>query len=139
MPSKLMEYFNQSPRIGTLSTADKAGKVDSAVFGSPRMIDEKTVIMGLGQNRTLANLRQNPHAVFLRVEPGKEFMDWKGVRVYLMVKTLATSGPVLDNFKAQMAKVAGEEAAAMVHAVVTFEITEVRPLIDMGQGWEQSI
>ena len=139
MPSKLMEYFNQSPRIGTLSTADKAGNVDSAVFGSPRMIDEKTVIMGLGQNRTLANLQQNPHAVFLRVEPGKEFMDWKGVRVYLKVKALATSGPVLDNYKAQMAKVAGEEAAAMVHAVVTFEITEVRPLIDMGQGWEQSI
>jgi hypothetical protein len=139
MPSKLMDYFNQSPRIGTLSTADKAGNVDSAVFGSPRMIDEKTVIMGLGQNRTLANLQQNPHAVFLRVEPGKEFMDWKGVRVYLRVKGLATSGPVLDNYKAQMAKVAGEEAAAMVHAVVTFEITEVRPLIDMGQGWEQSI
>ncbi len=139
MPSKLMDYFNQSPRIGTLSTADKAGNVDSAVFGSPRMVDEKTVIMGLGQNRTLANLQQNPHAVFLRVEPGKEFMDWKGVRVYLKVKALATSGPLLDNYKAQMAKVAGEEAAAMVQAVVTFEITEVRPLIDMGQGWEQSI
>jgi len=139
MPSKLMEYFNKSPRIGTLSTADKAGNVDSAVFGSPRMIDEKSVIMGLGQNRTLTYLQQNPHAVFLMVEPGKEFMDWKGVRVYLRVKALVTSGPVLDNYKAQMAKVAGEEAAAMVHAVVSFEITEIRPLIDMGQGWEQSV
>jgi hypothetical protein len=139
MTSKLMEYFNKSPRIGTLSTADKAGKVDSAVFGSPRMTDEKTVVMGLGQNRTLANLQQNPHAVFLIVEPGKEFMDWKGVRVYLKVKDLATSGQMLDNFKAQMAKVAGEEAAAMVHAMVRFEVLEVRPLIDMGQGWEQSV
>jgi hypothetical protein len=48
MPSKLMEYFNKAPRIGTLSTADKSGNVDSAVFGSPRMTDEKTVVMGLG-------------------------------------------------------------------------------------------
>jgi len=72
----------------------------------------------------VTHLQQNPHAVFLMVEPGKEFMDWKGVRVYLKVKALATSGPVLDNYKAQMAKVAGEEAAAMVHAAVTFEITE---------------
>ncbi len=139
MTSKLMDYFNKSPRIGTLSTADKAGNVDSAVFGSPRMTDEKTVIMGLGQNRTLANLQVNPNAVFLIVEPGKEFMDWKGIRVYLKVQDLATSGPVLDNFKANMAKAAGQEAADMVHAVVRFSITDVRPLIDFGQGWEQSI
>ena len=102
MASQLMEYFNKSPRIGTLSTADMAGNVDSAVFGSPRMTDEKTVVMGLGQNRTLTNLQQNPHAVFLIVEPGKEFMDWKGIRVYLKVHTIASSGPVLDTFKAQI-------------------------------------
>jgi hypothetical protein len=139
MPSKLMEYFNRSPRIGTLSTADGAGNVDSAVFGSPHMTDEKTVVMGLGENRTLSNLQDNPHAVFLIMEPGKEFMDWKGLRVYLEVKDLVTSGPVFDTFKAQMAKVAGEAAAAMVYAVVKFEITGVRPLIDFGQGWEKSI
>jgi hypothetical protein len=139
MPSKLMDYFNKSPRIGTLSTADKAGNVDSAVFGSPHMTDEKTVVMGLGKNRTLANLKQNPHAVYLIMESGATLMDWKGIRVYLKAKNIATSGPVLDTFKAQMAKVAGEEAAKMIHAAVTFAVTEVRPLIDMGQGWEKSV
>ena len=139
MPSKLMEYFNKSPRTGTLSTADKAGNVDSAVFGSPRMTDEKTVVMGLGQNRTLADLQQNPHAVYLIMEPGATIMDWKGVRVYLKVRSIATSGPVLDTFKAQMAKVAGEEASKMIHAVVNFDVTDIRPLIDMGQGWEKSV
>jgi hypothetical protein len=78
------------------------------------MTDEKTVLMGLGQYRTLANLQQNPYAVFLIVEPGKEFMDWKGIRVYLKAQTIATSGPVLETFNGNMAKVAGEEAAAMV-------------------------
>jgi hypothetical protein len=139
MPGKLMEYFNKSPRIGTLSTASKAGKVDSAVFGSPHMTDEKTVVMGLGNNRTLANLQENQNAVFMIIEPGKAFLDWKGVRVYLSVKTLATSGPQLEAFKNQMAQVAGKEAADMVHAMVVFEIREIRPLIDMGQGWEKSI
>ena len=139
MSSKLMEYFNKSPRTGTLSTADKAGKVDSAVFGSPRMTDEKTVVMGLGKNRTLANLQQNPHAVYLIMEPGATLMDWKGIRVYLKAQNIATSGPVLDNYKAQMAKVAGEDAAKMIHAAVSFVVTEVRPLIDMGQGWEKSV
>jgi len=139
MPSKLMDYFNKSPRIGTLSTADKAGSVDSAIFGSPRMTDEKTVVMGLGKNRTLANLQQNPQAVYLIMEPGASIMDWKGIRVYLKSKKIATSGPVLDTFEAQMAKVAGEEAAKMIYAVVNFEVNEVRPLIDMGQGWEKSV
>jgi hypothetical protein len=139
MTSKLREYFNKSPRIGTLSTADRSGKVDSGVFGSPHMTDEKTVLMGLGKNRSFANLQQNPQAVYLIMEPGKTIMDWKGIRVYLEAKEIATSGPVLDAFKANMAKVAGEAAAKMIYATVSFTITEVRPLIDMGQGWEKSI
>ena len=139
MSSKLMDYFNKSPRIGTLSTADKAGSVDSGVFGSPHMTDEKTVLMGLGNSRTLANLQQNPHAVYLIMEPGATIMDWKGIRVYLKVQAIATSGPVLDAFKANMAKVAGEAAAKMIYATVSFGITEIRPLIDMGQGWEKSV
>ncbi|MDD1700552.1 MAG: pyridoxamine 5'-phosphate oxidase family protein [Methanoregula sp.] len=139
MPSKLMEYFNKSPRIGSLSTADKAGNVDSGIFGSPRMTDDRTVVMGLGKNRTLANLQQNPHAVYLIMEPGASIMDWKGIRVYLKAQNIAISGPVLETFKAQMAKVAGEEAAKMIYATVSFLVTEVRPIIDMGQGWEKSV
>ena len=139
MANKLMEYFNKAPRLGTLSTADRSGKVDSAVLGSPRMTDEKTVVVGLGKNRTLANLQQNPHAVYLVMEPGKTLPDWKGVRVYLKAKSIATSGPALESYKAQMAKVAGEAVAKMMAAVVNFEVTEVRPIVDMGQGWEKSV
>lgn len=111
MTSKLMDYFNKQPRIGTLSTASREGKVDAAVFGSPRMIDEKTVVMGLGKNRTLANLQENPHAVYLIMEPGKGLMDWKGVRVYLRAQEVATAGPSLDTLRGNIAKVAGEQAA----------------------------
>ncbi|MCA1916522.1 pyridoxamine 5'-phosphate oxidase family protein [Methanospirillum hungatei] len=139
MTTKLMEYFNKSPRIGVLSTADKSGHVDSGIFGSPRMTDEKTVIMGLSNNRTLANLQQNPHAVYLIIEPGTALTDWKGIRVYLVALQIATSGKDLDAFKSQIAEVIGKEAADMIVALVTFEVTGVRPIVDMGQGWEQSI
>ncbi|HOX35665.1 MAG TPA: pyridoxamine 5'-phosphate oxidase family protein [Methanoregulaceae archaeon] len=139
MAKKLMDYFNKAPRIGTLSTADKTGKVDSAVLGSPRMTDEKTVIAGLGKNRSLINLQQNPHAVFLVMEPGTTLADWKGVRLYLRVKSIATTGPALAAYKAEVAKIAGQQAADMMAAAVTFSVEEIRPLVDMGQGWEKSI
>jgi hypothetical protein len=139
MSARLVDYFNKQPRIGILSTANREGKVDAAIFGSPMMIDEKTVVMGLGQNRTFTYLQENPNAVYTIVEEGEAFMDWKGLRVYLKMKEYATSGETLETYKKQVARAAGEDAAAMIHASVTFEVTEVRPLIDMGQGWEKSV
>ncbi len=139
MSEALMEYFNKQPRLGTLSTADKSGKVDSAYFGSPRMVDEKTIFMGLGNNRTFTNLQENPSAVFMVMEPGESIMDWKGVRIYVKMTDCQTSGEKLDDLKATIAAKAGESAAKMMHAAVTFEIQEVRPLADFGQGWEKSI
>ena len=139
MSEKLMEYFNKTPRLGTLSTASKAGKVDVAYFGSARMIDEKTIFMGCGKNRTFANLQENPNAVFVIMEPGNSPPEWKGVRLYLKMTDCQTSGKKLDMLKAQIAEKAGEAAAKMMHAAITFEIEELRPFADFGQGWEKSI
>jgi len=41
--------------------------------------------------------------------------------------------------RAQAARAVGEEAARAIYAAVTFEIEEVRPIVDLGQGWEKSI
>jgi len=129
---ELMEIFNKRPRIGTLSTANKNGEVNVAVFGSPQMIDENTVVMGIGNNRTLRNLKENPKAVFIVLEPGKGIMDWKGARVYLRATNIESSGAFYENIKEAIRKAAGEQAAQMIHAAIRFEITEVRPIVDFG-------
>lgn len=139
MAGKLIEYFNKQPRLGVISTSSKDGKVDSAVYGSPQMIDEKTVIVALAKSRTFVNLQENPNAIFMIMEPGAGILDWKGIRVYLRMKEYATSGPQLDMYKSQAAKIVGEQAVEMIKVFATFEVTEVRPLIDFGQGWEKSI
>jgi hypothetical protein len=139
MSKNLIEYFNKSPRLGTLSTSSKDGKVDVAVLGSPRMVDEKTVIISLAKNRTFANLQENPNAVFIIMEPGEGIFDWKGIRVYLRMKEYVTSGEMLDMIRIQSSKFIGEAAAKMIHAAVTFEVTEIRPIVDMGQGWQNTI
>ena len=139
MFENLINYFNRQPRIGTLSTASKDGQVDAACFGSPMMVDEKTVVMAVRKNRTFANLQENPNAVFMIMEPGKTGPEWKGVRVYLKMSAIETSGAKLDTMRARLAKILGEEQAKTFHAAVTFEIQNVRPIVDLGQGWEKSI
>ena len=153
MPANLIEYFNKAPRLGVLSTSSKDGKVDSAVFGSPQMIDEKTVLIATAQNRTFENLMENPNAVYMileqcsestreeniNMEPGSFAMDWKGIRVYMTMKEYMTSGQMLEMIRNQAANFVGVEAAKLIYAAITFEIYEVRPLVDFGQGWENSI
>ncbi len=139
MSAKLMEYFNRQPRLGILGTASKGGIVDVAVMGSLQMIDEKTITAAFARGRTFANLQENPNAVYMIMNQGSEILDWKGIRVYLRMREYVTSGPQLESYKSQVAKVVGEQAAEMVHVMVTFDLTEVRPLIDAGQGWEKSI
>ena len=127
---KLLEVFNKQPRIGTLSTANAKGEVNVAVFGSPQMIDENTVVMGIGENRSFSNLRENPKAVFIVLEPGKTLMDWKGARVYLEALDIETGGGFYDQIRDDIARTSGEQTARMIHAAIRFRITEVRPIVD---------
>jgi hypothetical protein len=139
MASKsFINYFNEQPRMGALSTSNKQGSLDSAIIAS-RMIDEETLVVGLGNNRTYSYLRENPRAVYTVVQTGDNTGEWKGVRVYLIVKESVTSGEMLERIRHEYAEAAGEQVAQMIHAAVSFQIEEIRPLVDHGQGWEQSV
>ena len=134
MSKELMDYFNKQPRLGTLSTANKEGQVDVAYFGSAQMVDEKTVVIGMGTNRTLSNLLENPNAVFMIMEPGETLPQWKGVRVYLTMTECQKSGEKLAAVRARIAeKVGAETANKMIHAYVALEIKEIIKGIPWGR------
>jgi predicted pyridoxine 5'-phosphate oxidase superfamily flavin-nucleotide-binding protein len=129
---KIMEMFNRATRIGALATANKAGEVNVAVFGSPRMIDENTVVMGIGENRSFRNLQENPKASFIVIEPGGSPAEWGGARMYLEVDEFERYGEVIDSIRAKIRKVAGNKSADAVVAAIRFKVTDVRPLIAPG-------
>jgi len=126
---QVMKMFNRETRIGALATADKNGNVNAAVFGSPRMIDEDTVIMAIGDNRSFQNLQENPKASFIVIEPGESRSEWKGARVYLEMETHERYGELLDSFREKIRKVAGDQSANAIIAAIRFKVTDVRPLI----------
>jgi len=130
--NELMVWFNRQPRLGTLATSDGKGNVNSAVFSALNMIDEQTVVLAIGANRSLDNLKSNPKAAFVFFEPAPNPFDWKGARLYLEARSIEASGPLFDQLVAEVRRQVGDLAAANVKAAVTFRIEEVRPLIDMG-------
>lgn len=127
----LMEQFNRQPRLGTLATSDGEGKVNNAVFSALQMVDEQTVMMAIGDNRSYAYLKRNPRAAFIFFEPAESPFDWQGARVYLKMEQAAENGPAFEQMVAIVRQMAGDQAADNVRAAVTFSIEEVRPLIDM--------
>jgi Pyridoxamine 5'-phosphate oxidase len=125
---QVMEMFNKESRIGALATATKNGDVNVAVFGSPRMIDENTIIMAIGNNRSYKYLQENPKASFIVVEPGETTTEWKGVRLYLEVDSFERFGEVVDSFRERIRARAGDKSADAITAAIRFKILDVRPL-----------
>ena len=126
---QVMEMFNRKTRIGALATTNKNGDVNAAVFGSPRMIDEETVVMAIGDNRSFRYLEENPKAAFIVIEPGDSPAQWKGVRLYLELDSFERYGELLDSFRENIRKIAGDQSANAIIAALRFKITDVRPLI----------
>ena len=92
-------FFQAEGRSNVLATTDKSGKVNVAVFGSFAMVDDETVIVMVGDNRTYANLQENPSASALVTLHGKTGMQQEGCRLYLKVRSIEDEGKMFDAIK----------------------------------------
>ena len=70
---ELKEYFEKKSGIGVLSTADKEGMVDAAIYSKPYVIDDSTVVFIMADRLTRKNLNSSPGAAFLFIEAGNGF------------------------------------------------------------------
>lgn len=129
---EIFEIVNKPGRVGVLGTTDKTGQPNVAYFGSPRLMEDGTLVMGLGSNRSLENLEENPLAVFFAITESPVAFNTPGYRLYLKAKDIQKEGPLLDGVRKAIAEHAGENAAKMIVAGVAFEVTEARPLVAMG-------
>jgi hypothetical protein len=127
---ELLEIVNKPGRIAVLSTADKHGQPNSAYFGSLRLMEDGSVALGLGNNRSLKNLEENPLAVLFCVTESPVGFQTPGVRLYLKLKGIQKSGSAYVAIKAAIAEHAGADAAKMIVAASAFEVTEIRKVVD---------
>jgi Pyridoxamine 5'-phosphate oxidase len=76
----LKEYFETTKGFGVLSTADKEGQVDAAVYSRPHVMDDGTIASIMRDRLSHENLKTNPHAVYLFLEEGE---GYRGKRLFL--------------------------------------------------------
>jgi hypothetical protein len=128
------DLVNDPRRVGVMSTASRSGEPNAAVFGSPYMPDELTLVMGLSDSRTAQNLLETGRAAFLSVLPHESPAQIRGTRLYLTVRAMEKEGPHLQAVKDKIRAAAGEAAAARIRYAVFFDVESTRPLVDWGPG-----
>ena len=122
---KIKELFQPGGR-GVIATANAKGVVNMAIYAIPHIIDDKTVAWGMTEGRTYRNVKENPNAAYLYMNPGN---GYTGTRLVLKLKEIVDSGEMLTEIKRHTAEIVSPHAAAAVHYVAYFEIAEKRPLI----------
>jgi len=120
-------------KTSMLATSDKSGKVNVAMFGSYQIVDDSTVLVMLGDNRSFGNLKENPQAACIITLPGKGGMATQGCRLYMKVRTIQDGGEKFNEVKEKIRARIGGGADILMHLVI-FDIVEARPILDFGQG-----
>jgi hypothetical protein len=77
---KLKDYLEKNNGIGIFSTADKDGKVTTAIYSKPHILENNTLAFIMRERLTYHNLQTNPHAAFMFIE---ESAGYQGIRLFL--------------------------------------------------------
>ena len=124
----LGEYFGSVSGTGVLATADSAGRVDAAIYSTPRVMEDGTVAFIMRERLTHQNLQSNPWAHFLFIEAGGRT---GGVRLHLK-KLREDDNPDLIAQMTRRHISADEDRALGPKHLVYFSVEQVLPLIGSG-------
>jgi hypothetical protein len=121
----LADYFENTRGTGVLSTADKDGKVNAAVYSRPHFLEDGTIAMIMRDRLSHANLQSNPHAAYLFIEKGP---GYQGKRLYLTKIREEEKSELLVKFKRRQLT-PEEDAEKGTMFLVIFTIDKILPLV----------
>ena len=121
----LADYFENTRGTGVLSTADKDGKVNAAVYSRPHFLEDDTIAMIMRDRLSHANLQSNPHAAYLFIEKGP---GYQGKRLYLTKIREEEKSELLVKLKRRQLT-PEEDAEKGTMFLVIFRIDNVLPLV----------
>ena len=122
----LKNYFETTKGTGVISTADKDGKVNSAVYSRPHFLEDGSLAFIMRDRLTHHNLQSNHHAAYLFVEEGP---GYKGKRLHLTKIGEDEDMERIQTLARRQYKNEKEDGRFLV----TFQVDKELPLIGAGK------
>lgn len=92
----LKDYFESTKGIGVISTADREGKVNAAIYSRPHVMENGELAFIMRDRLTHSNVQQNPHAAYLFIEQGQ---GYTGKRFHLTKIREEADTPLLQTLR----------------------------------------
>jgi len=121
---ELIDYFKNTEGFGVLATADGDGKVNSAVYSRPHVMDDGSLAFIMRDRLSHKNLQSNPHASYLFKEDGP---GYRGKRIYLTKVREEENSPLIDSLSRR--PYPSDEGSKESRFLVYFKMERERPLI----------
>jgi len=126
----LKKYFAETAGRGIFSSAGNDGRVTSAVYSTPRVMDDNRLAFILREHLTYANLQTNPYAVYLFMED-RNSLD--GVRLYLK-KSGEDNDPELLAAMTRRHLTPEQDKSKGPKHILYFEVEKILPLVGGGEA-----
>jgi len=122
----LKTYFENTQGTGVLATADGDGKVDTAIYARPHVMDDGSIAMIMRDRLTHHNLESNPNACYMFIEKGT---GYKGMRLFLTKIREEQDGELLQSLRRRQYIKETDESKYLVF----FRIDKELPLVGAGK------
>ena len=126
----LKTYFEETKGMGVLATADGSGRVNTAIYARPHVMEDGSLALIMRDRLSHHNLKSNPQAAFLFREEGP---GYKGLRLHL-TKTHEESGTPLVKELCRRCRI--EDKPDTIRYLVVFKTDKELPLIGAGESPE---
>lgn len=126
---KLKDYFASKSGTGVLSTADKNGTVDAAIYSRPHLLENGDLAFIMRERLTYSNLQQNDSAAYLFIEENK---GYEGIRLFLKKTGEGTDQQQIQALSRHSISDEEDRAKGPKH-LVFFRVEKILPLIGAGE------
>ncbi|MBD3183000.1 pyridoxamine 5'-phosphate oxidase family protein [Candidatus Poribacteria bacterium] len=116
----LKEYFENTQGLGIIASADAEGKVDTAVYSKPIVMDNDTIAFIMADNLTHSNVKVNPYTSYMFIE---DTSGYKGKRLYLKMTKEETDPEIIDKY------LDDKRYKSISKFLVYFHVDNIRPLV----------
>jgi hypothetical protein len=130
----LKDYFEKTKGIGIMSTADRDGKVTTAIYSKPRVLEDNNIVFIMRERLTYHNLKSNPHAAFMFIE---ENVGYQGIRLFLK-KIREDNDPEIIAKMTRRSLTPEEDKQKGPKHLVIFRVEKILPLIGAGESYVTS-